>query len=357
MKNFFLPACFPAALGLLLTTSLVHAQGGPAGTGDSAGARALTMTEYEHAKTLTVGDLDKDSYVKFENTYILDRNDFGKPYFITGDDGLKKRIDMYKLILKEGRVELGTVIFYTTEKGRLYTACLPGFKASPKVWEKYFGDIHAIDKEEKNFVLKLSYVLSRELGFQLYHAAAAAQGKDVSKERESGTYGNDICFPGDMRVSLADGRFKPLDQVRSGDEILIVDPHTLAAGRVRVKKLEVHAARNYAITKLLLLSAEDQDSRTGGHDIGLHAKWLQATPNHPIPTQTGIKKAGELCEGDQLYCRDEAAAVGHHGSRKGYGVYTVWYKTETAGGMQQVYNIVAGGGTTLVLNGVIVSQK
>jgi hypothetical protein len=69
----------------------------------AAGKAALTMAEYEKAKTFSPADLDKDSYVKFENAYIIDRNDFGKPYFITGDDGLKKRIDLYKLIRKEGR--------------------------------------------------------------------------------------------------------------------------------------------------------------------------------------------------------------------------------------------------------------
>src|ERR1700748_2669582 len=156
MKNIFLTAALLGA-GMIA----VRAQ-------DTAASRALTMPEYEKAKTFSVGDLDKDTYVKFENAYILDHSGFGKPYFITGDDGKKKRIDLYKLILKDGRVELGTIIYYTTENGKRYTACLPGYKADAKVWEKYFEDIHAIDKQEQFFVLKLSYVLSKELGYQLY---------------------------------------------------------------------------------------------------------------------------------------------------------------------------------------------
>ncbi len=51
----------------------------------------LSMEEYEKAKTFAVKDLDNDSYVKFENTYVLDRYEGRKPYFITGDDGNKKR--------------------------------------------------------------------------------------------------------------------------------------------------------------------------------------------------------------------------------------------------------------------------
>lgn len=299
-------------------------------------SKALTMAEYEKAKSFSPADLDKDSYVKFENTYILDRNDFGKPYFITGDDGLKKRIDLYKLIRKEGRIEIGTVIFYTTETGRRYMACLPGFLADGKIWEKYFEDIHAIDREEKNFVLKLSYVLSRELGFQLYRAGVA--GQSSGRERETGTYGNDICFPGTTLVTMADGRKEPLSEVRPGDAIITVDPATNKTRTVEVRELTEHPARNYAITRLLLVNVKG-DSR----EIRLSSKVLQATPNHPVLTTEGEKKMGELTVGDKLTTPD--------------GIFTVWDKEEKAGGVQKVYNIVAAGGTTYIMDGVPVLQK
>src|ERR1700744_5918804 len=221
MKSIFFSACL-----LVVGMITVRAQ-------DTAANRALTMAEYDKAKTFSVGDLDKDTYVKFENSYILDRGGFGKPYFITGDDGMKKRIDLYKLILKDGRVELGTVIYYTTEKGKRYVAVMPGYKSEGKVWEKYFEDIHAIDKEEKFYVLKLSYVLSKELGFQLYRANTAGSGKEIS--REAGTYGNDICFPGDMQVTMAGGATKLLSDVKPGDRVVTVDPATHHPELVTVK--------------------------------------------------------------------------------------------------------------------------
>jgi hypothetical protein len=303
---------------------------------DSTASRAITMAEYEKAQHFSPGDLDKDSYVKFENAYILDRNDFGKPYFITGDDGLKKRIDLYKLIRKEGRTEIGTVIFYTTETGRRYMACMPGFKADGKIWEKYFEDIHAIDKQEKNFVLKLSYVLSRELGFQLYRAGIS--GGTSGRERESGTYGNDICFPGSTLVSMADGTRRPLRDVHAGDAIVTVDPATNQSRPVTVKELTVHEAKNYAITRLLLVLAREK-----GREIRLSSRWLQATPNHPVLTPEGEKKIGELVAGDRVISPD--------------GVFTVWNKEESAGGVQKVYNIVAAGGSTFIMNDVMVLQK
>jgi hypothetical protein len=324
MKHLFMALCLLA--GPFLT---VVAQ-------DSTASKALTMAEYEKAKNFSPGDLDKDTYVKFENVYILDRNDFGKPYFITGDDGLKKRIDLYKLIRKEGRVEIGTVIFYTTEGGKRYMACLPGFKADGKVWEKYFEDIHAIDREEKNFVLKLSYVLSRELGFQLYRATAT--GQSGGHDREAGTYGNDICFPGDMLVTMAGGNRRPLRDVKPGDAVVTVDPATKQVATVRVKELTVHEARNYAITRLLLLSVREK-----GRGIRLSSRLLQATPNHPMLTLQGEKKMGELVIGDKVLSPD--------------GVFTVWDKQESAGGMQRVYNLVTAGQGTFIMNGVMVMQK
>ncbi len=303
---------------------------------DSSAAKALTMAEYEKARGFAPGDLDKDSYVKFENAYILDRNDFGKPYFITGDDGAKKRIDLYKLIRKEGRTELGTVIFYTTETGKRYMACMPGFKADGRVWEKYFEDIHAIDKEEKNFVLKLSYVLSRELGFQLYRATTSGGGP--GREREAGTYGNDICFPGGVQVTMGDGSSRLLKDIKEGDVVSTVDPVTRQIMLVKVKALTVHEEKNYAITRLLVLSAAGE-----GRNIRLQTRLLQATPNHPMLTLEGEKKMGELKEGDRVLCPE--------------GVFTVWDKQEEAGGVQRVYNIVAAGGSTFIMNGVVVLQK
>ena len=325
MKKLFL------AVGLLLAAAVTYAQ-------DTATVRVLTMAEYEKAKTFSVGDLDKDTYVKIENTYILDHSGFGKPYFITGDDGKKKRIDLYKLILKDGRIELGTVIYYTTENGKRYTACMPGYRADAAVWNKYFEDIHAIDKEEAFYVLKLSYVLSKELGFQLYRAAQPGAGTAIS--REAGTYGNDICFPGDMEVSMADGSKKLLSAVKPGDAVVTVDPGTRAVQTVVVKELTVHAAKNYAITRLTLLSAFE----SGDREVVLSSRLLEATPNHPM--EDGVT-AGQLKIGDRVLCADGNA----------YRWFTVWDKTEGAGGTQPVYNIVAGGGSTLVLNGVMVMQK
>lgn len=306
--------------------------------------RPITMEEYEKARKFTVKDLDNDTYAKFDNIYILDRYEMRKPYYITGDDGLKKRMDIYKLVAKEGMQELGTVIFYTNEKGKLYTALVPNFTADARVWNKYFEDIHAIDKEEKNYVLKLSYILSKECSFQLYKALN--QGKDLKEE--SGTYGSDICFPGTQEVAMADGSKKMLSQVKPGDQVISVDPATHKASTVLVKELTTHEAKNYAITALLLVAA-DEKVTAAGTEVQLSARMLQATPNHPMTTTAGRKKIGEVMVDEEVLCLEELSGV--------YRRFTVVNKTEKAGGSQKVYNIVADGGSTFMMNDVMVMQK
>jgi hypothetical protein len=302
--------------------------------------RPLTMAEYTKAQTFTIADLDKDTYVKFENTYVLDRYEGRKPYFITGSDGLKKRIDLYKLIAKEGMQEIGTMVFYTNEKGKLYKALVPDFTADAKVWEQYFQDIDNINKVETNFILKLSYILSKELSFQQYKLLNG--GKDMKEE--SATYGNDICFPGDELVTMANGAKKLLKDVKNGDEVITVDPTTKMASAVKVKELTTHDAKNYALTKLVLVSAQVK-----GNDIKLNSKILQATPNHPMLTKQGNQKIGEITIGQDVLCLNEQTGK--------YEAYTVLLKTEKAGGTQKVYNIVADGGSTVIMNGVMVLQK
>ena len=328
---------------LLGCTYMVQAQGGAA-TAAAEAPRVLSAEEYAKAKTFKVKDLDNDTYAKFENTYVLDRYEMRKPYFITGDDGLKKRIDLYKLIAKEGMQELGTMIYYTNEKGTLYTAVLPGFRADAAIWKKYFEDIHAIDKEEKNFVLKLSYVLSKEFGFQQYKSAN--QGKNL--KAESGTYSNNICFPGTQQVTMANGATKALKDIRPGDLVMTIDPLSRQANTVRVKELVAHEAENYAITSLLVVATQEQATATGT-EVRMSSRVLQATPNHPMMTTTGKKPVGEIREGEQIICQDEQTYT--------YQTFTVFHKTEAAGGVQPVYNIVADGGSTFMMNGVMVLQK
>ena len=66
-------------------------------------------------------------------------------------------------------------------------------------------------------------------------------------------------------------------------------------------------------------------------------------------TSVAQKKMGEICIGEQVFCFDEAT--------KTYCTNTVIHKTETAAGIQKVYNMQVGGGNTFIMNNVMVLQK
>ncbi len=306
--------------------------------------KGMTLAEYQKAKTFVIKDLDNETYTKFDsNHYVAERYEDRKPYFITGDDGMKKRIDLYSLSKKADGQQIGTLIFYTTEKGKMYEACLPNSFADAKVWDAYFTDIHAIDKVEQFFVLKLSYVLSEEFSYQQYKASL--KGKEPSRA-EAGTYGNDICFPGDDVVAMADGSTKTLKNIEAGDKIVTIDPATKKSITTTVTKLVTHTAKNYAITTLTLIGATTGVDK---FDIHFSVQQVQATPNHPITTKTGTKKMGEVLEGEQVLCQNKQTG--------NYQTFTVCDKSEKAGGVQPVYNMETTGGSTFLMNGVMVMQK
>ncbi|GAB5408448.1 MAG: hypothetical protein BalsKO_08130 [Balneolaceae bacterium] len=306
-------------------------------------SRAITMEEYELAQSFEVEDLDNDTYIKFNNKYILDRYEYRDPIFITGDDGNRKRVDLYKLVAREGLIDLGVMVFFTTEVGTLYKALIPNFEAGSEVWEAYFEDIHSIDKEEENFVLKLSYVLSREFSFQMLKGAGVELPED-----EGATYGSDICFPGDQLVSLADGSEKSLREIEIGDKVITLDPSTKFESVVEVSKLVKHTPENYAITTLVLINEQRIESKSEIEFL-IKTKELKATPNHPMLTSLGNKKMGDIQKGEEVLSWDEESGQ--------YKSYIVYQTKEYGEGIQPVYSIEAKGGNPLLMNGVVVKQK
>lgn len=187
--------------------------------------------------------------------------------------------------------------------------------------------------------------MSKEYSYQQYKTTLKGKSPDRS---EAGTYGNDICFRGDEEVAMANGDKKLLTEIKPGDKVITVNPVSHQPTAVSVKKLTVHEAKNYAITHLTLVSVKEAVTKIT-NEIQLFSKELEATPNHPVMTKSGIKKMGLVQEGEEVLCKNIKTGV--------YEAYTVWNKTEKANGIQKVYNIDADGGSTFIINGVMVMQK
>lgn len=325
-------------LSILIIPAILIAQSG------SDAPRPITMEEYELAQTFEVSDLDNDTYVKVgDGDYILDRYELRQPIYITGDDGIQKRVDIYKLVEHENLDELGLLFFYTNENNEVYKALLPNYTADGDVWEQYFEDIHAIDKVEKNYVLKLSYVLSRELSFQMFKNM---QGDEFIEE--NATYGSDICFPGDQLVELTDGRVKQMKNVLPGDKIMTHNPATNSRKVTTVDELVVHMPSNYAITKLTLMHSDRLVLKDGVY-IKLSIRELKATPNHPMTTSKGNVEIGSIEAGDEI--------LGWNDHENTYRTFMVLNTVEITEGVQPVYSIKASDESPIKINGVLVRQK
>ena len=304
--------------------------------------RGLSLEEYGKAKSFQVADLDKDTYLKIENTYILDKGEMPPPYYITGDDGLRKRIDLYKLMEKASRSQLGTVIYYTSETGQRYTAVLPTPAADAKVWEAYFNDIHAINKQEENYVLKLAYVISKELS-QAYTGQSRAD-----TQIEGGTYGTEICFPGNMLVKLSDGRLKALQDIQIGETIVSVGAQNARTLNTKVTALTHHEEQTYALTRIMAVSRSIFTEEASGIYVYLEAQMLDATPNHPILTTRGQKQAGKIAIGDKVWVADADSSK----------LCTVFGMYQYVGPKQAVYSLeVEGYDNQPLLNDIAVRQK
>ena len=169
--------------------------------------------------------------------------------------------------------------------------------------------------------------------------------KDIS--REQGTYGNEICFPGNMLVTMSNGSVKAISSIQPGDLIVTINPLTKQSENVSVQSLSIHEAKNYAITHLQLMRAT-ANRLADKTEVLLSTREINATPNHPVLTANGEKKAGEIKEGDELLCYNPVANA--------YLPYTVWQTEEYPAGIQKVYNINTDS-KTLMLNGVMMLQK
>jgi hypothetical protein len=107
-----------------------------------------------------------------------------------------------------------------------------------------------------------------------------------------------------------------------------------------------HVAKNYAITKLLLLRATPGGSL---QEWSLSLQELEATPNHPMAMRTGQVRMGDIVPGEEILCKDKKG--------QGYSYYTVWDKEEYAKGVQPVYSLELSTHDLMIINEVVVRQK
>lgn len=305
--------------------------------------RGMTQEEYALAKTVQVDDLDNDTYVKIgEGDYVLDRYDMKPPYFITGDSGIKKRIDVYKMLDRESMGELGLVVYFTnTEAEETFNLVIPNMASKGDVWNMYFDDIHQYDREEGDVALKMSYVLSKEVAYLMQKSS----GVDMSAmDQDNSDY--DFCFAADALVTMADGSEKMISEIEIGDIVLTLDQGI--SKPVKVEGIDTHQKAEISLAKAVLFPLENITASLAGADLNITATELVATANHPVLTADGKKALGELQTGDVLLKYDA-----HSGQSVKYKVHFVAPIYDT---VSKVYNLDVDGDSYLI-NQVLVLEK
>ncbi len=309
---------------------------------EEAKPQGMSSETYQAALEAKVDDLDNDTYVKIsDGAYVLDRYEMKPPYMITGDSGVKKRIDLYKMVDRETMNELGMVAFFTdTEASKTFNLVIPNLASSAEVWNMYFDAIHAHDREEKDVALKMSYILSKEMAYLMQKSS----GADMSAmEQANDDY--DFCFPASAMVSLGDGSAKSIAEIVPGDKVRAYDQGKLTTAQVAA--VNVHRSAHIPLTKVMLFPVEEVTAAQQGTYYSA-AIALVATPNHPVLTQRGKIKAGALKMGDVLYCLNNSTQ-----QFEPYQVHAVANRFETT---PEVYSISTSRGNHIVQNMVVLDK-
>lgn len=305
-------------------------------------ARGMTAEEYEIAKSIEVEDLDNDTYVKIgEGDYVIDRYEMKPPYFITGDSGIKKRLDIYKLIEREGMGDLGLIVFFTnTEEKETFNLVIPNMATTGDVWNMYFDDIHQHDREENDVALKMSYILSKEVAYLMQKSS----GVDMSAmDQDNADY--DFCFAPSAIVTMAEGSNKLISEVKVGDQVLTLVGKDLVS--VKVEGIETHQKKNILLSEAILYPLQRVSASIGSEMLTNTPTSLIATPNHPIMTSEGKKSIENMTIGDIVTVFDAQTQ-----EAVDYKVYLV----KPTNSVEKVYNLQVEGESYLV-NNVLVLEK
>jgi hypothetical protein len=257
-------------------------------------ARGLTLDEYKKAKTFVVNDLDNDTYLKFENAYVLDRYEMRPPYVFKYSDGIERRIYLYRLLDNKTKASLGmTAVYFTPGDGKKLHVCIPNPQAEKAVWAQYIDDLKEYTGVEKGFGSAFAYVTSREM------AALAGGGAGATAASASKT-DFDVCFPAFARVTMADGTENVIADVRPGDRIASYNPATGTLEAAVVRAVQIHDRQPYLVQSVVLVTTDLFASRES-HQMGTQVV-LQATPNHPVWTPSGAVPVGQLQPGTTVQC-------------------------------------------------------
>jgi hypothetical protein len=291
----------------------------------------IKNAEFEAVKKITIKNLEKDTYIK-EGAFILDNSN--PPYVFKFSDGMERRIYLYKVMESAGMKEIANLMVFNTPKdGKRINLVVPNPLADKEVWGKYIDELKDGEKAVMGFSSCVAFVLAKE-----FSGVLAMKGKEEDKY--------EYCFPATAQVSMADGSLKNISEVKQGDKVLSYNILSKKSTVTTVQKVQIHEGKSFEITRILLI--DPSQALTASLGIKYNLKPLEATANHPILTDKGMVKMGDLKVGNQVYVFDNETNT--------FKNYKIFITQPSNSKVLKVYNLITEKENYLV-NSVVVLKK
>lgn len=291
----------------------------------------IKNAEFEAVKKISIKNLEKDTYIK-EAAFILDNSN--PPYVFKFSDGMERRIYLYKVLELAGMKEIANLMVFTTPKdGKRINLVIPNALAEKAVLGKYIDELKEGEKAVMGFSSCVAFVLAKE-----FSGVLAMKGAEEDKY--------EYCFPATAQVLMADGSLKNISEVKTGDKVLSYNILKKKSETTIVQKVQIHENKQFDISRILLI--DPNQSMIASLRVKYNLKSLEATANHPILTDKGMVKMGDLKVGSQVYVFDNETNT--------FNNHKIFITKPLNNKVSKVYNLLTEKENYLV-NSVVVLKK
>lgn len=271
--------------------------------------RGITLAEYTKVKTVVLKNVEKKTYIR-EQGFIFDRPEESL-FSFNLNDGIERKIYLYHIMDGISSKNIGSLAVFTMQ-GKQINLAIPNKLAPNDVWTQYLNDLKASNKAADGLAVCIAFMFSK---------GVTEITKDSTLEET-----NDLCFPTETFINLADGNEKPIAEVKIGDSVTGIVPG-------KVVQVDFHEG-TFHLNRILVRPNGQAWVSTHLKD-GLIA--LEATQNHPVLTLMGKRTVGQLKKGDWLFVRD--AVSGRYLTAE---IAKIEINART---VSQVFNLKTEGGT------------
>lgn len=271
--------------------------------------RGITLAEYTKVKTVVLKNVEKKTYIR-EQGFIFDRPEESL-FSFNLNDGIERKIYLYQIMDGSSTKNIGSLAVFTMQ-GKQISLAIPNKLAPNDVWTQYLNDLKASNKAADGLAVCIAFMFSK---------GVTEITKDSTLQET-----NDLCFPTETFINLADGNEKPIAEVKIGDSVTGIVPG-------KVVQVDFHEG-TFHLNRILV--------RPNGQAwVSTHLKGgliaLEATQNHPVLTLMGKRTVGQLKKGDWLFVRD--AVSGRYLTAE---IAKIEINART---VSQVFNLKTEGGT------------